>query len=163
MGESVTRRLLRVKDAIDRDLAREWRTEDFARIALISPTHFRRTFRAVFGESPRAYLYRRRIGRAKFLLRTTATSVTDIALQVGYASLGTFTRTFLRLTGETPLQYRARGPLAPVPSCVLREVGRPRNDAGATAVWDTRMPDCGRAAGEEEDGRFGEAPEPERS
>src|SRR5699024_12194374 len=77
-----------------------------------------------------AYLYRRRIGRAKILLRTTDTNVTEIALRVGYASLGTFTRTFQRLTRETPLQHRARGPLPPVPSCVIREVVRPRGEAG---------------------------------
>lgn len=129
MGESVTRRLLRVKDAIDRDLAREWRTPELAEVALLSPTHFRRSFRRAFGESPRAYLYRRRIGRAQILLRTTDISVTEISLLVGYSSLGTFTRTFVRLTGGTPTRYRARGPLPPVPSCVVREVERPRGQA----------------------------------
>lgn len=133
MGESVTRRLLRVKDAIDRDLTREWRTPELAAVALLSPTHFRRSFRATFGESPRAYLYRRRIGRAKMLLRTTDTAVTEISLQVGYASLGTFTRTFLRLTGQTPTQYRSRGALPAVPTCMLREVERPRGEVPARA------------------------------
>lgn len=131
MGESVTRRLLRVKDAIDRDLDREWNSAELAAVALLSPTHFRRSFRATFGESPRAYLYRRRIGRAKMLLRTTDTPVTEIALEVGYASLGTFTRTFRRLIGQSPTQYRARGPMPAVPSCMLQEAARPRADAPA--------------------------------
>lgn len=163
MGESVTRRLLRVKDAIDRDLTRAWRTKDLAGIALVSPTHFRRIFRATFGESPRAYLYRRRIGRAKILLRTTDTNVTEIALRVGYASLGTFTRTFQRLTRETPLQHRARGPLPPVPSCVIREVVRPRGEAGTTAPRGPRATDRDGLAGVEEDGRSGEAAGADRS
>lgn len=169
MGESVTRRLLRVKDAIDRDLARPWRTEELAQIALVSPTHFRRTFRAAFGESPWAYLYRRRIGRAKMLLRTTDTSVTEISSLVGYASLGTFTRTFLRLTGETPTQHRARGPLPPVPSCVVREVERPRADAVTVTGPGAQVPapagegaSARAAAVAGEHGRSGEAPQPLR-
>lgn len=147
MGESVTRRLLRVKDAIDRDLTREWSTAALAVIALLSPTHFRRSFRKTFGESPRAYLYRRRIGQAKMLLRTTDTPVTEISLMVGYSSLGTFTRTFVRLTGQTPTQHRAQGPLPAIPSCMLREVERPRGDVAAPQL-----------GGEPEDGRSGEAP-----
>lgn len=131
--ESTTRRLLRVRDTIDHDVAQPWTTESLARIALLSPTHFRRRFAAAFGESPRAYLYRRRIERAASLLRTTSLPVTEIAGSVGYNSLGTFTRTFTRLMGETPTRHRARGPLPEIPACVARAWARPTGTATARA------------------------------
>lgn len=118
--ESTTRRLLRARDAMDRDYAAPLDVLALARIALLSPSHFSREFRARFAETPHQYLYRRRIERAKWLLRTTDLPVTAICHEVGYSSLGTFTRTFVRLVGETPTQHRDRGPLPPVPGCIVR-------------------------------------------
>lgn len=126
MTESTSRRLLRVKDALDGDFARAWDCAQLTQIALLSPTHLRRTFRAAFGESPHSYLCRRRIERACSLLRSTDRSVTDIARAVGYESLGTFTRTFVRLIGETPTRHRARGRPPGIPACFAREATRPR-------------------------------------
>jgi AraC-like DNA-binding protein len=51
--------------------------------------HFARAFAAAYGETPRAYLTRRRIERAKTLLRTANLSVTEICFLVGFASSGT--------------------------------------------------------------------------
>ena len=54
-----------------------------------------------------------------FLLRETDRSVTDICFDVGFTSLGTFSRTFREIVGETPSGYRAgarpdrRAPLRP--------------------------------------------------
>ena len=42
------------------------------------------------------------------LLRETDTTVTDIALDVGFISLGTFSRTFNTIVGQSPTAYRAR-------------------------------------------------------
>jgi AraC-like DNA-binding protein len=120
MEESTTRRLLRTRDAMDRDYAQSLDVAALARIALLSPSQFTRRFKVTFGETPHQYLYRRRIERAKWLLRTSDLSVTDICFDVGYASLGTFIRTFVRLVGETPSDHRARGPLPPAPGCIVR-------------------------------------------
>ena len=120
MEESTTRRLLRARDAMDRDYAQPLDVAALARIAVLSPSHFTRRFRSTFGETPHQYLYRRRIERAKWLLRSSDLSVTDICFDVGYTSLGTFTRAFVRLVGETPGAHRARGPLPPAPGCIVR-------------------------------------------
>nr|WP_232530696.1 helix-turn-helix transcriptional regulator [Microlunatus antarcticus] len=96
-----------------------------ARLACCSPSHFIRTFAATFDETPHRYLQRRRVERAMFLLRSTPANVTDVCWSVGFASLGTFTRTFTRVVGETPTAYRARGPLPPVPSCFAMAWLRP--------------------------------------
>jgi AraC-like DNA-binding protein len=124
MEESTTRRLLRTRDAMDRDYAQPLDVAALARIALLSPSHFTRRFKATFGETPHQYLYRRRIERAKWLLRDSDLTVTDICFEVGYTSIGTFTRTFVRLVGETPGRHRARGPLPPAPGCIVRAWAR---------------------------------------
>ena len=124
MEESTTRRLLRTRDAMDRDYEQPLDVAALARIALLSPSQFTRRFKTTFDETPHHYLYRRRIERAKWLLRSSDLSVTDICFDVGYTSLGTFTRTFVRLVGETPSDHRARGPLPPAPGCIVRAWAR---------------------------------------
>lgn len=119
-AESETRRLLRARDAMDRGFAEPLSVAEVAQVAWMSPAHFTRRFHAVFGQTPHQYLYRRRIERAQWLLRTTTLSITEICHEVGYESLGTFTRTFRRLTSESPGQFRARDPAASVPSCFAR-------------------------------------------
>jgi len=56
----------------------------------MSPYHFIRLFKAVFGETPKQCQLRARLEQAKVLLMTTETSVTDICMEVGFASLGNF-------------------------------------------------------------------------
>ena len=91
----------------------------------MSEAHFIRTFRATFGEPPNRYLQRRRVARAMFLLRTGDRSVTDICMDVGFSSLGTFSRVFRDVVGEPPSVYRRRGPLPDVPSCFAMAWLRP--------------------------------------
>ena len=123
--ELTNRMLLRARDAIDRDYGEELDLQTLAGIAGASRAHFARTFKQTFGESPHRYLQRRRIERAMYLLRSTELAVTDVCLQVGFSSLGTFGRTFRDVVGETPTAYRARGPLPAVPGCFIKGWQRP--------------------------------------
>lgn len=124
-SEESDRRLLRARDAMDRRYAEPLDVSTLARIAYVSEAHFIRTFRATFGETPNRYLQRRRVERAMFLLRSTERSVTDICMSVGFSSLGTFSRVFRDVVGESPSVYRPRGPLPPVPSCFAMAWLRP--------------------------------------
>jgi AraC-like DNA-binding protein len=123
--EEQNRRLLRARDAMDGAYAQPLDVPALARIAHVSPAHFIRTFRATFGETPHRYLQRRRVERAMFLLRATDRSVTEICLDVGFSSLGTFSRTFRDIVGESPSAHRLRGPVAPVPTCFAMRYTRP--------------------------------------
>ncbi|MGY1814406.1 helix-turn-helix domain-containing protein [Blastococcus sp. SYSU D00820] len=123
--EDANRRLLRARDAMDRRYAEPLDVPTLARIALVSEAHFIRTFRATFGETPNRYLQRRRVERAMFLLRSTDRSVTDVCMDVGFTSLGTFSRVFRDIVGEPPSAYRRRGPLPPAPSCFVMRWARP--------------------------------------
>ncbi len=123
--EDSNRRMLRARDAIDRGYRQPLAVDDLATIACLSRAAFIRTFRATFGETPHRYLQRRRIERGMYLLRTTDRSVTDICMEVGFSSLGTFSRTFTEIVGESPSVFRQRGPAPPVPSYFVSRWTRP--------------------------------------
>jgi AraC-like DNA-binding protein len=117
----------RGRDLMDREYARPLEVAELARAALMSTAHFSRQFRAAYGETPYAYLMTRRIERAQLLLRRGDLSVTEVCLEVGCTSLGSFSARFTELVGETPTAYRARdhSALANVSGCVAKDVTRP--------------------------------------
>jgi AraC-like DNA-binding protein len=133
------RHLLRAKDLIDARYREPLDVAAIARAAHLSPAHFSREFRKAFGETPHQYLLTRRLERAAALLRNTDRSVIEICLDVGLASVGSFTTSFGNAYGMSPLTYRAAHPPAAVniriPTCVLQAYGRPsrfREDSRAT-------------------------------
>ena len=120
-------RLRRARDAMDRDYASPLDVAALARVALMSPGHVSRSFRAAFGETPYSYLMTRRIERAKALLRRGDLSVTDVCFAVGCTSLGSFSSRFTELVGESPSAYRARDheASAAIPPCIAKIHTRP--------------------------------------
>jgi transcriptional regulator GlxA family with amidase domain len=120
-------RLRRARDQMDRDYAKPLDVPELARVALMSPGHFSRSFRAAFGETPYSYLMTRRIERAQALLRRGDLSVTEVCFAVGCSSLGTFSTRFTELVGVPPSVYRrqAARATAGMPSCVAKQVTRP--------------------------------------
>ena len=77
-----------------------------ARMARMSPYHFLRSFKAATGVTPHQWLLRARLHNAATQLVTSRAPVTDIALEVGFADLSNFTRTFRAEFGASPRQYR---------------------------------------------------------
>jgi len=120
------RRLLRAKDRIDAASHENWTVARLARVSGVSQAHFARAFRQAFGTPPHRYLLTRRVERAAALLRETDASVTDIAFQTGWSSLGSFSRTVRDVTGMTPTELRDRTIAPPaLPQCYLRAAERP--------------------------------------
>ena len=126
-AEDLNRRLLRARDSMDRAYAEPLDVRAVAAVAYLSEAHFIRSFRAAFGETPHHYLQRRRVERSMFLLRETDRSVTDICLDVGFTSLGTFSRTFREIVGQSPVAYRRGTTPVPgaVPTCFTMAWARP--------------------------------------
>jgi transcriptional regulator GlxA family with amidase domain len=130
-------RLRKARDTMDRDYAKPLDVPALARVALMSPGHFSRSFRAAFGETPYSYLMTRRIERAKALLRRGDMSVTDVCFAVGCSSLGSFSSRFTELVGESPSAYRARQHEwnEGVPACLAKIFTRPvRNGEASPAA-----------------------------
>ena len=94
---------------------RDFRLDDLARHARLSLSHFKKRFRTETGLSPRQFILRDKIEAAKRILDEQSTSVTHIALDLGFVSSQYFATVFKRITGETPSRYRDRQGL-PQPS-----------------------------------------------
>src|SRR5207245_3243210 len=136
---------------MDRAYAEPLDVRAVASVAHLSRAHFIRCFRAVFGETPHRYLQRRRVERSMFLLRETDRSVTDICFDVGCTSLGTVSRTFREIVGETPSDYRVgHGPLV-APNCFQMAAMRPRVAARVGVPTRRRSSPAARSS------NFGEA------
>lgn len=121
--------LRRARDMTDREFGQPLTIEAMARVANLSKFHFARSFTAVYGETPRAYLTRRRIERAKDLLRAANLTVTEVCQLVGFESLGSFSSRFRSLVGQSPSAYRRTATAnAPpqIPGCFVLMWTRPR-------------------------------------
>jgi AraC-like DNA-binding protein len=101
-------RLCRARDRLREVPERRLSIDELAREADVSPFHFIRQFQATFGETPHQFRIRARLERAKDLLALSDRSVTDVCLEVGFSSLGSFSDLFTRRVGISPLNYRRR-------------------------------------------------------
>ncbi|WP_309707876.1 AraC family transcriptional regulator [Armatimonas sp.] len=106
--EELYRRLYQARDFLEAEFAQPLTLEQLARVACLSPNHFLRSFRALFGTSPHQYLTERRLRGAKALLEHTDLPVTQVTLAVGFLSHGSFTRLFRSRVGTAPEIYRRR-------------------------------------------------------
>jgi transcriptional regulator GlxA family with amidase domain len=97
-------------EAIESDLAEPLALEAFAQQHRLSRRQVERIFRAKYGVSPLAYLQRRRLERAAYLLAHTRESVLSIALQVGWESGSYLSRMLEKTWAKTATQIRASGP-----------------------------------------------------
>jgi AraC-like DNA-binding protein len=116
----------RARDLIDARYAEPLSLDDMAAVAGFSRYHFAREFRVAFSETPRAYLSRRRVERAKDLLAHANLTVTEVCMVVGFSSLGSFSRRFRELVGCSPSEYRARVDPPAIPGCIVLAWARPR-------------------------------------
>lgn len=91
-----------VEDGMDRPL----RLGDLADATGLSPFHFARLFRATTGETPAAYLMRRRTEKAVELIRGTDLPLGVVAFRTGFSSQSHMTRRVKELTGVTPQRLR---------------------------------------------------------
>lgn len=101
-----TLKLKQIKDYIEENLAEELAIANLAALVPMSEFHFARTFKTLTGEPPHRYILKRRIERAKVLLKVTRFSTAEIAYQVGFSNPSHFTAQFRKLLGVTPKHFR---------------------------------------------------------
>ena len=96
----------RVISTMRSDVSHPYTLDTFAEIANYSPYHFARMFRGVVGVPPGEFLAALRFERAKHLILNSPASITEICMEVGFASLGTFSARFKHLVGRSPAELR---------------------------------------------------------
>ena len=101
-------RLWRARKYMDECYDQPLDLTEISRQACLSRYHFLRCFRDAFDTTPRQYLIQLRIEKAKELLRKRSLSVTDVCLEVGFQSLGSFSSLFHKNVGDAPVDYRRR-------------------------------------------------------
>jgi AraC-like DNA-binding protein len=94
---------------IEKHLAEPITVRALARFVYVSSQGFPGAFKRSFGLPPHRYLVQKRIERAKALLTSSACSMTEIALALGFSQTSSFSARFRKMTGLSPTQYcRAR-------------------------------------------------------
>jgi len=99
-------RLCRARDMLDDVQKEDLSVHGVAREIEMSRFHFIRQFESVFGLTPHQFRIRSRIDQAKYLLELGELTVTDVCMEVGFSSLGTFSDLFSRRVGTPPSSYR---------------------------------------------------------
>jgi AraC family transcriptional regulator len=96
----------RVRAYIDSNLHRTIHIRDLSAVARRSPAHFSRKFKLALGESPHAYVVRKRLERACHLMMTSAEPLSEIALSVGFSDQAHLCRLFRQAVGQSPASWR---------------------------------------------------------
>ena len=91
-----------IEENLDTDVS----LEVLANLADTSVFNFCRIFKSTTGKSPHQYVITRRVARAQELLKTTPTSIAEIAYEVGFSSQSHLTTVFTKATGVTPAKFR---------------------------------------------------------
>jgi AraC-like DNA-binding protein len=100
--EELHQRLNRAREYLHASYLKPVSLDDLAQVACVSPYHFHRAFTRVFGETPQQYRTRLRLDRARQLLRRGELPVTQVCLESGFESLGSFSTLFRRRFGFSP-------------------------------------------------------------
>jgi len=115
--------LCRARDMLREVHDRPLSIAEVAREAAMSPFHFLRRFESVFGTTPHQFRIQSRLDRARHLLALSDYSVTDVCMEVGFSSLGSFSALFARRFGTPPSAYRRQvRSLIAVPGELPREL-----------------------------------------
>ena len=130
--------MLRVRAYVENNLHRAIYVQDLCAIARRSPAHFSRKFKLAVGESPHAYVVRRRLERACHLMMTSAEPLSEIALSVGFSDQAHLCRLFRQAFGQSPANWRReRGDPDEITSRTGMGENIPRaiSAAGASGNW----------------------------
>lgn len=94
---------------LDERLGNAISVTELAEASGLSESHFRQRFHQEMGITPSDFIARRRVQRAKGLLKNSELTITEIAFQLGFQSSPYFAAVFKKLTGQTPSQFRESG------------------------------------------------------
>ncbi len=100
--------LERVIDYIRANLTQDLSVLDLATLTGMSESHFSRSFKQSVGIAPYQYLMQQRVEQAKQSLKKQTISISNIALDCGFANQTHLTKVFRQMTATTPKAYQKR-------------------------------------------------------
>lgn len=107
MQEEYIKRINKVLTFIDENLDTELSLQKISNVAYYSPFHLHRLFKAITNETLNTYITRKRIERtAIMLIHNKELGIAEIADKYGFNSDSTFSRTFKKLYGQSPSEFR---------------------------------------------------------
>jgi AraC family transcriptional regulator len=124
-----------VRNYIEDRLRGPVRVKDLAKLVSLSASYFSRAFRESFGELPHTYITRMRIERAKTLMLTTSSGLSQIAFACGLVDQAHLCRCFRQVTGTTPGAWRHSHAMEPPSATILERVHPSSWNAGESAGY----------------------------
>ncbi len=97
---------IELKTTIQHNLYSNLSVDELARLCHLSTSSFKRKFKDAFNSSPKKYISQKKVEKAAALLKADRSRVSDIAYDVGFDSLATFSRNFTATYGLSPSEYR---------------------------------------------------------
>ena len=104
----------KVRDYIDSHITGPIPVANLCALVQRSEAHFSRSFKRTFGESPHAFVVRRRVELAAQYMLTTDASLSDIALRCGFTDHAHLCKLFRQAAGQTPAAWRREHRSGPV-------------------------------------------------
>ena len=110
--KEIVKRLNFSMSYIKKNYAEKITLTQLAKMAMLSPFHFQRSFKAVYDKSPLEYVTHFRLKKACLLLKKTKKPISDIVIQCGFENTSSFIRLFKKSFRQTPSNYRKESSLA---------------------------------------------------
>lgn len=95
-----------IKNYIDAHINEKITLDDISNNLYISKSHIERTFKEEYNQTPLAYCANQKISQVASMLVTTNYSISHIAQQFGYSDVKYMSKTFKKIKGKTPMEYR---------------------------------------------------------
>lgn len=99
-------RLRKIKELVHAKMEDDLTLCEMAQSVELSTAHFSRMFHKSTGETPHQFVLRRRLERAKEMLRAAEARILDVAVACGFKTQQDFARVFRRMCGASPTEYR---------------------------------------------------------
>ena len=95
-----------IKNYIDAHITEKLTLDDISKDLYISKSHIERAFKQEYNQTPLAYFTNQKISHVASMLATTNYSLSHIAQHLGYTDVKYMSKTFKKIKGKTPTEYR---------------------------------------------------------
>lgn len=95
-----------IKNYIDTHITEKITLEDISKDLYISKSHIERVFKKEYNQTPLSYCANQKIAQVASMLVTTNYSLAQIAQQLGFSDVKYMSKSFKKIKGKTPMEYR---------------------------------------------------------